>query len=286
MEFVKRMRASISATGGAGTTGSSSTVSATASPSRPSGMGLFSAARASLNVRSAGATALSIGGGLLQSERDTLQELGLGDDQPLCLLADSIFARFQDLADVNTGRVDLDVFVKDVVSRGIDAKWGDAAFRAFESPPFSGSLTKFAYCVAIISLLSQETELAKRSAWMELRRKVCFSYYDVYQQGALDFTQFSAFLEEVSTSDHPLKAFGIHILTPEHLSDRESHCFSPGSTNSAAEIAASLALSRVQLAETRSELQQQQLSFLQLEKRHCALKLELAEERAKKDPGW
>lgn len=284
MDFVKRVRASMSASG-AGTTGSSPTVGATASPSRPMSMGLFSTARASLNVKSAGATALSIGGGLLQSERDTLQELGLGDDQPLCLLADSIFARFQDLADVNTGRVDLDEFVKDVLSRGIVAKWGDAAFRAFESPPFSGSLTKFAYCLAIISLLSQETELTKRPAWMELRRKVIFAYYDAYQQGALDVAQFSAYLEDASTSDHPLAAFGIHILTPEHLSDRESHCFSPGSTNSTAEIAASLALSRVQLAETRSELQQQQLSFLQLEKKFCALKLELAEERARKDPG-
>jgi len=190
--------------------------------------------------------------------------------------------RFNDLADKQTGRVLQECFVKDVVSRGHDASWGDAAFRAFESPPFSGSLSKFSYCLAWVSLLVQESELTKRPAWINARRQVVFNFYDSYQQGTLDLKQFESFLEDVSKKDEPLKFFGLSI-SHEALSDRESTHFSPGSSNTTQEVAQSLALTKVQLTEKIQEIQELELNYVRLEKKMCQLKLELAEERAKKD---
>ena len=220
------------------------------------------------------------GGGFLERELLTLAELGLSDDQPLCLLADSLFARFHDLAEAGGKNVSLDAFMKDCISRGLPAPWADAAFRSFESPP--GFLSKFSYCLALVSLLISETELIKRPAWIKLRRRVVFFYYDTFGQEILDLKAFENCLEDISTTDYSLKSFGISI-SPEALSDRESNQFSPGATNSIELMGQQLAMSKLQLAERTAELQELQFAYLQMEKKLCQLKLDLAEERAKKD---
>ena len=219
---------------------------------------------------------------LLRSEQLIVEELGMKEDSPLHLLRCSIFSRFDDLCDETGSRVvGVDSFIKDCLTRGIAPDWADAAFRAYESPPTSGGLTAFAYLCAIISLLTAETVLHSKKAWVRLRRKTIFSKYDVFNMGALELSHFELLLDEMGSSDLALKCWGIET-SEESLAERESN-FAPGSVNSSADISASLALTKVQLAEATSELQQSRLDFLQLEKKFCGLKLELAEERARKE---
>lgn len=217
---------------------------------------------------------------LLRSELIILEELGMKEDSPLHLLRESIFSRFDDLCD-ESGRVGVDLFIKDCLARGIAPDWADAAFRAYESPPSSGCLTAFTYLCAITSLLTAETALHNRKAWVKLRRKTIFSKYDVFNMGALELPQFEVLMDEMASSDLALKCWGLET-SEESLAEREIN-FSPGSVNSSADISASLALTKVQLAEATSDLQQSRLDFLQLEKKYCGLKLELAEERARKE---
>lgn len=219
---------------------------------------------------------LSIHSNLLHSEEATLTELGLNDGSSLSILRDSIFARFGDLADKQTKLCSLDNFLKDCIQRGFSPVWGDAAFRAYESPPTSGTLNTFNYTLAIISLLADEEELQRNKKWLALRRRVVFKFYDTYNQDILDPSQFGQFLDEVSSSACRMQVHGIDV-TPAALLERDD-----SSSMSSEALGQGLALCKVQLAEKTSELQELQLLYKQLEKRFCALKLELAEEKARK----
>lgn len=215
-------------------------------------------------------------GSLLSSEESQLDELGLNDESSLSILRDALFERFSDLADAQTRQCTLDPFIRDCISRGFPPTWGDAAFRTFENPANSGNLDKFHYSCAIISLMHDEEELLKNQAWLKLRRRVVFKYYDTYNQDLLDLKQFDQFLAEVSQSTSKLQSYGIDI-SPGEISERDD----PTVVSTEA-LGQSLALCKVQLAERTSELMSVQLQLLQLEKKFCALKLELAEEKAKK----
>lgn len=125
--------------------------------------------------------------------------------------------------------------------------------------------------------MADEEELQKNQSWLKLRRRVVFKFYDTYNQDLLDLKQFDQFLGEVSASTAKLQCYGLAI-TPTALSERDDP-----SVVSAEALGQSLALCKLQLAERSSELMGVQLQLLQLEKRFCALKLELAEEKAKKE---
>ena len=119
---------------------------------------------------------------------------------------------------------------------------------------------------------------------------------------ASNFSKYILFMDSVSSSEEDPQFWGIGNTRWTHFSrdiarreelalENESGALAGSGSiklgnqnNETAHntLAQSLAISKVQLASKQDELEEMQLQFLQLEKKFCALKLELATERANK----
>jgi hypothetical protein len=162
-------------------------------------------------------------------------------------------------------------FVIDLLKRGYEPQWCDAAFRAFST---NGLMNKYEYAIALKSLETTERHM-NNPTWLELRRYLVFIYYDRNLQKKWNQDNFYDFLNDVSLSkDQRPERFGIvnqvMINIPEAITRGEVKA------EDDQQLIQAYAMSKVELAVKKSEYEELTLSYLRLEKQLCAMKLKMA----------
>jgi hypothetical protein len=118
-----------------------------------------------------------------------------------------IFDNFYNLLEPGSMFLGVDVFVMDCIKKGYTIQWADAAFRAADVD-HKGALNKFEYLFAVVSLQADE-RFIKNSRWIELRRRLMFTYYDRGSQNSITESDFLEMLRDLSTTNEEPEAFGI-----------------------------------------------------------------------------
>lgn len=233
---------------------------------------------------------------------DILNELGLiGENSQ----RDEIYKNFEDVAkETNEASISLERFVMDMCMRGHTALWADAAFRAVDKNE-AGRLSKYEYLFAVL-ILQPDDIMLDNPRWLQLRQNAVFAYYDKLGKGYVTKDDFYDFLNDASVAQVDAEMFGIsnkdwrHSIKKDKSSD---DCgmdqFALGQVSQSTLIATltrfgrltdpivslsqALALSKVEIAQKQHEFEELQMAYLKLEKRMCALKLELAAVKATVD---
>jgi hypothetical protein len=119
----------------------------------------------------------------------------------------AIFDEFFNLLEPGALFLTVDAFVLDCKKRGYSIQWADAAFRAADIE-HRGGLNKFEYLFAVLSLQPDE-RFVKNPRWVDLRRRLMFTYYDRGCQGTITEEDFLELLRDLSTTNEEPEAFGI-----------------------------------------------------------------------------
>jgi hypothetical protein len=119
----------------------------------------------------------------------------------------AIFDEFFNLLEPGALFLTVDAFVLDCKKRGYSIQWADAAFRAADIE-HRGGLNKFEYLFAVLSLQPDE-RFVKIPRWVDLRRRLMFTYYDRGCQGTITEEDFLELLRDLSTTNEEPEAFGI-----------------------------------------------------------------------------
>lgn len=142
-----------------------------------------------------------------------IEELGLNDKRSA--ERDLLFSSYQYLigkcATDNTATPEglpLERFVIDMLQRGFTPQWADAAFRAFDTKR-RGMLNQYEFALAVCALHTTR-DYTNDSTWMQLRRRVVFSYYDRNRAGKITPASFDDFLSDASYSRDLPEFFGIY----------------------------------------------------------------------------
>lgn len=100
--------------------------------------------------------------------------------------------------------INLEMFVKSMVIERFNVQWSDAAFRAIDFYSKRGYLNKEDFLLAYVSLKTTKPNM-ENTAWVKLRRKVLFIYYNKGSNESLNFLEFNELLNDISNcNDEPV----------------------------------------------------------------------------------
>ena len=172
-------------------------------------------------------------------------------------------------------------------------------------------MTQFLFVCAVCAVNTDRPADKENRVWLQLRRYATFVYYSVnYGKQALQWNYecYNQFACDASQADNGPLHYGIintdwlkehelgemdakmsikktsHQMAYNNYNDDNDNDISDGRpmVHKHADIAETLALRSVQLAEKQEELDIYQLQYRKLEKKMCELKLEMAEVKASK----
>lgn len=245
------------------------------------------------------------------SQEKVLSELGIGRSASWRI---PIFGDFEQLQ--LRGNVREGDFLSFMQRRGHEPLWCRAAYTAFVASHEEG-LDQFQYLLAVSALTFNRgsSDSGNNACWVSLRQLLVYNVYLLRNEekghaggdsgehaegvsGGISSNGFIDFLLDLSASDESPYFYGITNQgwwpKARELGADESGLASASLSGNRPQrtslelmdqstMAESLAISKVQLASKQSEYEALELQYLKLEKQMCKLKLELADEKAKRD---
>lgn len=108
----------------------------------------------------------------------------------------------------------LEKFVMDMIKRGNEPIWSDAAYKAFNVHRL-GKLNSFEYVIAVTSLDVSNEAWVHNPTWMLIRRHLVFTYYNHSSNGLLTEHEFLEMMKDVEATPAPsLAQFGVVLPRP------------------------------------------------------------------------
>jgi hypothetical protein len=251
------------------------------------------------------ASAASRGLGITPADQkkllDEINKLGIPPDD-----CEAYYERFDKLSSMTNERdskmkvMNAGNFVIDCVNHGKPARLSDAAFRVLDEDS-TGSINKYQYTIG--AWLIQNDNAPKNFKWYEWRRKIIFkNYCKNIERDAFSFSDFNEFLEELGSSQNP-DYYSLHAKWQENFLEKRRQIefeeqqmreaeqkrretklrelFELEVRMKAAEeeyspenLAEELIKSRLQLAQQSLEHESLQMSYRELERKLCELKME------------
>lgn len=102
------------------------------------------------------------------------------------------------------GTIDIHMFRADMVQRGFDSHWADAAFNAFDLGKDS-RISKYEYYLGILmATQSQKLSQFHDQKWIDFRLKFLFYFYCKADNASLGYKEMGRFLKDLNSTDEKI----------------------------------------------------------------------------------